>query len=73
MLKAGVIRDLELQPKFDLQMNGKHVAFYYADFRYWDIEKNREVVEDAKGIKTKVYQLKKKLVLACCGIKIEEV
>lgn len=62
---AGVIRDLELQPKFVLlpgyrRKNGKweRPITYVADFRY--VERGVVVVEDVKGMKTPIYQLKRK-------------
>ena len=34
LLKSqGVIRDLELQPKFDIIINEKKIAYYRADFQ----------------------------------------
>ena len=45
---------------------------YIADFVYTD-EKGERIVEDAKGIKTKDYILKRKLMLLVHGIKIREV
>lgn len=65
--KAGVIKDLSLQPHFLLQeaysKNGKAVRKieYIADFSYYDLEKDKFVVEDVKGVKTDVYRLKKKI------------
>ena len=65
--KAGVIKDLCLQPHFLLQeaykKNGKTVRKieYIADFSYYDLEKDKFVVEDVKGLKTDVYRLKKKI------------
>jgi len=75
MEKGGLIRDLEAhpQPRFDLVVNDVKVCSYIADFRYFDTQLNREVVEDVKGKATEVYKLKKKLMLACLGIEIEEV
>lgn len=70
--RAGEIQDLILQPSFDLIVQGgKKVGKYYADFRYSMGEKS--VVEDAKGAKTAVYKLKKRIVEAVYGIKIVEV
>jgi hypothetical protein len=69
--RAGRITGLELQPRFRLVVNGRHVGDYLADFRY--VEGGRSVVEDAKGVRTPVYRLKKKLVLALYGIQIREV
>lgn len=66
--RAGLIRDLKLQPKFELQpkytnANGDKIRAitYVADFSYFDVERGCQVVEDAKGVKTEVYKLKKKL------------
>lgn len=64
--KAGVIKGLELQPKFRLiptfRKNGKTYRgiTYIADFAYYD-ENERYIVEDVKGYKTKEYQIKRKL------------
>jgi hypothetical protein len=65
--RAGKIKDLALQPSFILQdgfmFNNKKISAikYIADFKYFDIEKQVEVIEDAKGVKTKEYLIKKKL------------
>ena len=71
---AGVIRDLELQPKFDLDVNGVRVCRYFGDFRYYDNERNQTVVEDVKtpGTRTKEYAIKARLMLAVHGIEVEE-
>ena len=68
--KAGKITDLELQPKYDLIVNGKKVGLYKADFRY--IEEGKLVVEDVKGMKTAIYNLKKKMIKAIYDIDIFE-
>lgn len=70
--RAGEIHGLILQPEFPIIVNGKKICKYIADFRYVnrDIE---TVVEDAKGVKTDVYRLKKKLVEALYGITVQEV
>lgn len=46
---------------------------YVADFVYWDLENNCMVVEDTKGMRTKEYIIKRKLMLYKYGIKIKEV
>ena len=46
---------------------------YVADFRYTDAERGELIVEDTKGVKTKDYILKRKLMLLIHGIKIKEV
>jgi hypothetical protein len=70
--KAGTISNLELQPRFPISVNGVHVCAYYADFCYVDSQ-GRRIVEDAKGLKTPVYRLKKRLVEALYEIVIQEV
>ena len=65
--RCGKIKDLKLQPKFELQpsfkKNGRTIRAitYVADFTYFDLETMRNVVEDVKGFKTKEYILKKKM------------
>ena len=44
---------------------------YYADFVY--TEDGNTIVEDAKGMKTEVYKIKKKLMLKEYGIQVREV
>ena len=62
--KAGYIKDLELQVKFELQekymKRGKTVRAinYIADF---DIKKGKKIIVDTKGFRTDVYKLKKKI------------
>lgn len=72
--KAGEIFDLELQPKFDLMVNGVKIGFYKADFQYVDKKSGKRVVEDvkSKATITPVYRLKKKI-MATLGINIQEV
>jgi len=70
MEKAGVISALELQPSFDLVVNGVKIGKYKGDFRY--VVNGTYVVEDCKGMKTPVYRLKKKLMLALHSITILE-
>ena len=66
--KVEVISHLRLQPKFRLldgfKYNGETIrpVNYFADFSYIDAEGN-EVVEDVKGKKTEIYNIKKKLFL----------
>ena len=69
MERAGVIRDLELQPSFELlpsfRKNGKtwRRTLYKADFRYILAEDDRTIIEDVKGsisVITDVFRLKQK-------------
>lgn len=81
--RAGVIKDLREQVKFELipaqymESNGKRrcverACNYYADFTYFDTRESRYVVEDAKGFRTEVYKIKKKLMLHRHGVRIKE-
>lgn len=70
--KAGKISHLLLQVPFMCQVNGIVVCKYLADFQYYDKAGVRHV-EDAKGMRTPLYALKKKLVEAQHNVKIEEV
>ncbi len=72
-LLAGQIAQLRCQPSFDLIVNGMKIATYRADFAYLEVATGRRVVVDVKGVKTPVYKLKKKLVLALHGVEILEV
>ena len=75
----GEITDLNRQVRFQLlpaqkDENGKVIerpTFYVADFTYR--ENGNLVVEDAKGMKTQTYILKRKMMLWFHGIRIKEV
>ena len=86
--KAGMISDLRRQVKFTLIPAQREViakkgegyrwgkviereVSYVADFVYK--ENGRIVVEDAKGMKTREYIIKRKLMLYTKGIRIREV
>lgn len=71
--KQGIILELQLQPKFPIVVNGKKICTYIADFDYCVAHTADRIVEDVKGIKTPIYNLKKKLVKAVHGIDITEV
>ena len=68
--RAGEIQNLELQPRYDLIINEIKVGFYKADFRY--TEKGKLIIEDVKGMKTPIYNNKKKMIKAIYGIDILE-
>lgn len=69
--RAGEITSLELQPRFPIVINGVKVCTYVADFGYVD-QIGSPVVEDVKGMKTREYILKRKLMKAVYGIEILE-
>lgn len=71
LLQEQRISDLVLQPKFPIEVNGKKICTYIADFIY--NEDGIQVVEDVKGVKTSVYRIKKKLTEAIYNITIKEV
>ena len=60
--KAGLIRNLELQPVVPLIVNGVKIGSYIGDFAY--SERGSRVIEDVKSpaTKTPVYNLKKKII-----------
>ena len=77
MEQAGEITDLKLQHDFTLQeafttTDGERVRAirYRADFTYYDSAGNW-IIEDAKGMKTDIYKLKKKM-MAQKGYRIIE-
>jgi hypothetical protein len=70
--RAGEIVSLKLQPRFDLYVKDQKVCAYVGDFSYFRGGKQL-VVEDAKGFKTDVYKLKRKLMKACHNIEVVEV
>jgi hypothetical protein len=81
MQEAGEIAGLQTQVPFELKVNGMKVCKYVADFVYTVPNPARSaggpfvlsVVEDVKGMKTAVYNLKKKLMKAVLGVEVHEV
>lgn len=87
MAKKGIISDLQEQVRYELvaaqyehyEVQGvrkilkkkKLIERYVADFQY--MRDGELVVEDAKGVKTKEYIIKRKLMLYFHGIRIKEV
>lgn len=87
--KAGAIKNLERQVKYVLiptqrepdtigARGGIHKGkvieqecAYIADFIYW--EEGKQIVEDTKGMRTKDYIIKRKLMLYVHGIRIKEI
>ena len=67
MERQGLIKDIKLQVKFELQAkykkNSKTIRAinYIADFAYFDINKGKTIIVDTKGYRTEVYKLKKKI------------
>jgi hypothetical protein len=86
--KAGIITNLQRQVKFILipaqyditilkgKVKSKLVereCAYIADFVYIDNETEKTMVEDVKGVRTKEYIIKRKLMLYMHKIQIKEI
>jgi len=76
--KAGIIRDLVLQPAYPLHARGHDrewqlVGAYVADFEYVVCATDLLTTEDFKGVRTPLYRWKKKHFQAEYGRQIFEV
>ena len=73
--KADEITALQTQVWFLLEPKNdkKQASYYIADFTYYDLKRKEFVVEDAKGVKTAAYILKKKAMYNKYGIDVKEV
>lgn len=79
--RAGKISDLKREVSFELapgvlikgEARKRPAVRYVADFTYMDLTANTFVVEDAKGMSTPVYRLKKHLLATIRGIHVREV
>jgi Protein of unknown function (DUF1064) len=75
MLERGMIADLEIQVPYPCHVNGQLVCTYLADFRYRTRPRqlgSRVLIEEVKGMRTGVYEIKRKLVQALHRIEIIE-
>lgn len=72
--RTGEIANLRRQVPFELipKQAGERACNYIADFVYLD-KAGKTIVEDAKGVKTDVYKIKKKLMLWRYDIRIKEI
>jgi hypothetical protein len=61
---VGQITHLEQQPEFRVEINGKAICTYRADFQYRMADSGLPIVEDVKGMQTPVFNLKRKMVEA---------
>ena len=74
MQMAGVVKDLERQVKYEIVVNNYKICRYVADFVYILVHEDgskEKIVEDAKGVQTSDFKLKKKLMEAVFNIKIK--
>lgn len=65
---AGQLSKLELQPAYEIFLNGRKICKVRLDFRY--IKDGCEVIEDVKGFDNPLSRLKRALVEAAHGIKV---
>jgi hypothetical protein len=73
LLAAGRIRDMQVHPVWTISINGELITRYEGDFYYFDLDTQRWICEDVKGVRLPLYMLKKKLMKAVHGIEIVEV
>ena len=74
MFRAGLIINLERQPKYDLHAKGgKKIGRYVDDFSYLEVISNLTKIEDVKGFRTAFYKWKRKHFIAEYGMEIIEI
>ena len=74
MALAGVVKDLERQVKYEIVVNNYKICRYVAYFVYILVHEDgskEKIVEDAKGVQTSDFKLKKKLMKALYDIDIK--
>lgn len=70
---AGEISELVCQPRFPIKLNGVLICTYVADFSYVENVGGQRATIDCKGVRTREYIIKRKLMRAVHGVVIEEV
>jgi predicted DNA binding CopG/RHH family protein len=70
MQAAGEISELERQVRFPLRVKGQEICCYIADATYR--KDGKLVVDESKGVRTREYIIKRKLMFALYGIEILE-
>ena len=68
--RFGFITKLERQVTFPLIVNGQLICKYKADFVY--VENGKRIIEDSKGVRTREYIMKKRLLKATLNLDILE-
>lgn len=61
---GGLIKDMELQKEFVIEVNGKQICIYIADYFFTIVASGKRCVADAKGFLTDTFRLKWKLMQA---------
>lgn len=74
LARAGEIANLRRQVPFELipRIGGERPTFFVADFVYDDVKTGKQVVEDSKGYRNRLYMLKRKLMLFRHNIAVME-
>lgn len=72
LLRAGEISGLGVHPQYPIVINDQRICTVELDFFYTDKDGAEHVV-DVKGLDTPVSRLKRKMVEAVYGIKVEVV
>lgn len=62
--KAGEVSNVRCQEAFILEAYGEKICTYRADFCYTDVLNQKGVIEDVKGVRTAVFNIKWKLLKA---------
>ena len=73
LARAGVIRHLEMQPEFKVFINQQLYCTYTADFRYYDEDRRKWIIEDVKSngtVKETAFKLRKKAAELYHGVEI---
>jgi hypothetical protein len=70
--RIGHYTRVELQPRFDLVVNGVKVCSYVGDFSVVRPDGEVQII-DCKGFLTPAYRIKRRLFEACMGFSITEV
>jgi len=71
MQAAGLITKLETHPCYEIEYHFKKICVVELDFKYFDHKRGEYVIEDVKGQDNPLSILKRKLVEAFHGIKVE--
>lgn len=71
--RAGIIKDLRRQVTIEILIDGVSVLTYRADYVYKEVSSGQIVIEDPKGARTRIYELKKSLIEALSPMKIREI
>jgi hypothetical protein len=71
MRDAKLIEELTTHPSFPIDHNDNRICVVELDFKYIDIKRRHWIYEDVKGKDNPLSALKRKLVEAFYGIKVE--